>query len=867
MRGTIAMVTCSHLVLTAPRSIKDVDDSPVSQGNFSRAFIPGRPTAPLNQRIRANRRMKNGRKLPPHLLPGTSRQRTRGGNRNRNGFLIVGGIIFLGLFVTTLLSLVVSTIAGTAATVEAYRQVNEDLPNAAEVTTDTFQTSRIYDRNGVLLQEIEAPDGGWRTFVTLDQISPYLIDATVAAEDATFWSHYGVEPMAIVRGALINASGSGSSGGSTITQQLARGLYPDQIGFDISITRKVKEAFAAVELERQFSKQDILTMYLNQIFYGQRSYGIEAAAQTFFQKHASELTLAEASLLAGLPQAPSFYDPTIRFDQAKIRQQYVLDQMVKFDYITQEEADAAWAEPLTPVTRTSEIRAAPHFTEYAKDYLRELYGDDILVTGGIEVWTTIDVELQAEAEAIVKENMPFLNAYRRNNAAMVVMVPYTGEVLAMVGSADFNDASIGGQINYARANLQTGSSIKPVVYAAAFENGWNPGTVVMDITLREPTPGAPQPYYEPNNYSGRFYGAVTVRKALANSLNIPAVKAGRFAGIDQVYDLYRRMGIKTGMPEGWENYGLSLSLGSAEVPLLEHTNVYATFANNGKYVPATPILKITDSNGNILYELKRDQTLANADQALQAEYAYQITSILTDNEARSMMFGRGNLFENTADQLGRPVAAKSGTTDSWKDIWTMGYTTDLAIGVWTGQTSQTGSAEISLPVLDGIEGAGPIWQAMMELMHDDPRWASYLNGPDGQPLPLQFQRPPGLTESQVCNATGHQASNSGNNHTELLVEGEGPALSCGQLSALERKELELAMEDIRKNAGKYSGDAIDSIYRYASAVGVYSGDLDWDDDDGESVTIQPVDGNSVVEEDIDSGGDENTQEIPIQSRD
>ena len=843
----------------------------MSQGNFSRTYIPGRPTAPYNSRINVNRRTRNGKKLPPHLLPGTSRHKIRGG-RNRNGFLIVGAMIFFGLVVTTTLSIIVSAAAGTGATVEAYRQVNDDLPNAALVTTDTFQTSRIYDRNGVLLQEIEAPDGGWRTFVTLDQISPWLIDATVAAEDATFWSHYGVEPMAILRGALINASGSGSSGGSTITQQLARGLYPDQIGFDISVTRKFKEALAAVELDRQFSKQDILTMYLNQIFYGQRSYGIEAASQTYFQKHASELNLAEASLLAGLPQAPSFYDPTVRLDQAKIRQEYVLDQMVKYDYVTQAEADAAWAEPLQPVTRTSEILAAPHFTEYAKDYLREHYGRDILVTGGLEIWTTVDVELQAQAEAIVRENMPFLNAYRRNNASMVAMVPYTGEVLAMVGSADFNDASIGGQLNYARANLQTGSSIKPVVYAAAFENGWNPASVVMDITLREPTPGAPEPFYEPNNYSGTFYGALTVREALANSLNIPAVKAGRFAGIDQVYDLYRRMGVKTGMTESWENYGLSLSLGSAEVPLLEHTNVYATFANNGKYVPATPILKITDSNGNVLYELDRNKTLAEADQALGAGYAYQISSILTDNESRSMIFGRGNLFENTGDRLGRPVAAKSGTTDGWKDIWTMGYTTDLAVGVWTGQTSQTGSAEIELPVLDGIQGAGPIWQAMMELMHSDPRWSGYLNGPNGQPLPEQFQQPAELQERSVCSATGHQASSNGNNHSELLVVNEGPALSCAQLSALERKELELALEDVRRNGGKYSGDGVESVYRYASSVGMYDGDFDSDDNGDGETQIQPVDGNN--DEDFESNDDveieleqEEEEETPIEQRD
>ncbi len=782
------------------------------------------------------------------MLPGIARRRKQNFTITRR-LLLLGVLIFIGLFVSTTLFTIVSTIAAVAGTVEAYRRVNAGLPNAASVTVDTFQTSRIYDRNGNLLQEIEAPDGGWRTFVTLDQVSQYMIDATVAAEDATFWSHQGVEPMAILRGVTINLSGDGSSGGSTITQQLARGLYPEQIGFDISFTRKFKEALAAVELDRKFSKQDILMMYLNMIFYGQRSYGIEAAAQTFFSKHASELNLAEASLLAGLPQAPSFYDPTIRLDQAKLRQRYVLDQMVKYHYITRSEAEAAWNTPLQPQTRTSEVQGAPHFTQYVKDYVREKYGDDAFVKGGLQIWTSIDLDLQAQAETIVLENMPFLNAYRRNNAAMVVMVPYTGEVLAMVGSADFNDPTIGGQINYALANLQPGSSIKPVIYAAAFESGWNPGTVVMDDTMRVETPGAPEPYYEPRNYTGLSYGAVPVRTALSNSLNIPAVKAIQYAGVEHAYELGRRMGIKTGMPESPENYGLSLALGSGEIPLLEHTNVYATFANQGKYVAANPILKITDSNDQLLYELDRDTSLQDAPQVLAPEIAYQITSILTDDEARSMVFGRGNLFEDTSARLGQPVAAKSGTTDNWKDIWTMGYSTDLAVGVWSGQTSQSGDAEIELPQLDGIQGAGPIWQQMMEIMHNDPTFSAYLNGPSGQPIPGEWAIPSGLVQTEICVATGHQATSSGESDTELLIKDAGPSLPCDRLSAYEMAELTHAMEDLRKNGDKYASGGESRILRYASAVGVYDGDVDFNDgsDNGDF--------------------DANDQEIPIQQRD
>lgn len=772
-------------------------------------------------------------------------------------FVAVGIFLFLGLILSTTIATAVSTAAAVGGTVEAYRRVNAGLPNAAVVTVDTFQTSRIYDRNGKLLQEIEAPDGGWRTFVTIDQIAPVMVDATVAAEDATFWSHQGIEPMAILRGVTINLSGDGSSGGSTITQQLARGLYPDQIGFDISVTRKFKEALAAVELDRKFSKQDIMTMYLNQIFYGQRSYGIEAAAQTYFNKHASELNLAEASLLAGLPQAPSFYDPTVRLDQAKIRQRYVLDQMVKYHYITREEADTAWNTPLQPQSRTSEVQGAPHFTQYVKDYVREKYGDDAFLKGGLQIWTSIDLDLQAQAEQIVQENMPFLNAYRRNNAAMVVMVPYTGEVLAMVGSADFNDPSIGGQINYALADLQPGSSIKPVIYAAAFESGWNPATVVFDDTLKVETPGAPEPFYEPHNYTGQSYGAVSVRTALSNSLNIPAVKAIQYAGVEHAYDLGRRMGYKTGMPESPENYGLSLALGSGEVPLLEHTNVYATFANEGKYVAANPIIKITDSNGQVLYELDRKTSLQNAPQVLKPEYAYQVTSILTDDESRGMIFGRGNLFEDTGDRLGRPVAAKSGTTDNWKDIWTMGYTTDVAIGVWSGQTSQSGNAETELPQLDGIEGAGPIWQQMMEVMHNNPTFAAYLNGPDGQPISDNWAIPAGLEQREVCTATGHQPSgnDSGDTREEWLLKDSGPSLPCDRLSAYELSQLADAMKDIQQNGNQYADGGESRILRYASAAGVYDGDVpDFDDDSS--------DGGS------DNGDfDQNDGEVPIEQRD
>ncbi len=805
----------------------------MSRGRIARAsrrYPDARRRAARYGRTQVGRRT-NG--LPPHLLSGVTRRAPAGANPNRLRLLLIGARLLAVAFVLAFAGFVVSTVAGVAGTMAAYRQVNGELPNAGAVAVGTFQTTRIFDRNGVLLQQVDDPEnlaGGWRSFVPLSEVSQDVIDATVAAEDATFWTHDGVEPLAIVRGVVINLGGQGSSGGSTITQQLVRSLFPNQIGYDISYTRKAKEALAAVALERRYAKHDILTMYLNQIFYGNRSYGIEAAAETFFDKKAKDLTLAEAAMLAGLPQRPTAYNPVINFDLAKQRQEYVLDQMVKLRYITRQEADAALAAPLQVATgRDSAIHHAPHFANYVRDYVRRTYGEDALLRGGLQITTTIDVGLQDRAEEIVREQVAKLAMYNAHNACMVVILPWSGEIVAMVGSANFDDPLIKGQVNVAVSDQQPGSAIKPVAYAAAFESGWNPGTVVLDTSYKKETPGATDPvtgqpieFYEPQNYTGRFYGAVSVRTALANSLNIPAVKALEYATIPDMIDLAHRMGIKQGLNQ--ENpqahYGLSLALGGGEVQPLELTNVYATFANNGKYVPATPILKIEDGQGNVLFDLDRDHALERAEQALKAEYAYQITSILTDNDSRGLIFGRDNLFGQTQQQLGRPTAAKSGTTNNWKDIWTMGYTTDVAIGVWVGNTENEPLAEI-----DGIQGAGPIWQRMMLEIHQSPTFSALLRGPNGQALPEEFARPLGIVEGPVCIATGNRPTGGEEARREILVRGEGPALRCDQLSAYQRTELRDALEDIRKNAGKYDGPGVDSVRRYARAARVAERDV------------------------------------------
>lgn len=816
-----------------------------------------------------SRRGQHHRKLPPNLIG------TRGGTKGKGGLITIPRVAIalgaIGLFMAGvfLVFTVITTVVGITGTMAAYRNVTEevDLSQAGAITVDTFQTTRIYDRDGDLLQEVDNPEYGWRTFVGYDQISPDLIDATVSSEDSTFWTNPGVDPVGIVRAVFINVSGSGSSGASTITQQLVGALYPDQINrFDISYSRKVREAMAAVALNQEYSKTDIITMYVNQIYYGNRSYGIEAASQTYFNKHASELTLGEASMLAGLPQAPSAYDPSVEdnYPLAKQRQRYVLDQMVKYNYITQAEATEAFNQPLDIVQgRSGAVQNAPHFTEYVRNYIVENFGEDALY-GGLEITTSIDLDLQQQAEQIVAAGVRDMEAYQRNNGAMVVMVPWSGEVLAMVGSADFNNALIAGQVNYATSLIQPGSSIKPIVYAAAFEEGWNPATVILDVPTVWDSPGQEEPY-EPQNYSRSFYGAVTAREALANSLNIPAVKAAEFAGVGGVMDVADRMGLRDSMTEDSSFYGLSIGLGSGEVELLEHTNAYATLANNGTYVPAHPIIKVTDSQGNVLYDLNEETIDKDSEQAIDPGNAYQVTSILTDTDARSMVFGDSNLFTDTARQLGRPTAAKSGTTENWKDLWTMGYTTDVVVGVWVGRSGDDNPPD-SLQEIDGIQAAGPIWQDMMNLLHSDREFAQLLYGPDGQPMSQEFPVPDDVYEGEVCAVTGN-APTSGRERTDWLVRGQEPQNPCGELTEYQQEQLDNAKEQMREGDVRWMSGAQSSIREYeAMATGrTWSGDDDDDNSSGSSGSSESNSGSGSGSDSDDE--DENSEPVPIEPMD
>ena len=619
------------------------------------------------------------------------------------------------------LSLLTLTVA-----VAGYARVARNLPSPEELRarSATFLSTKIYDRNGGLLYEIFDPYGGKRTVVPLAEISSHLRNATVATEDANFYRHPGFDPLSILRAFWYDISERRIvSGASTITQQLVKNLF---LTPEVNLKRKITEAVLAVEITRRYTKDEILEIYLNEIFYGNLAYGIEAAAETYFGKRAAELDLAESAFLAGLPQLPAFYDPYAHFDAAKKRQRVVLQLMLEEGYITSAQAEAAAAQELKLVPpRHSMI--APHFVAYVRELLEQRYGPEVLYRGGFQVYTTLDPKLQELAQRAVSEHIATVREkYNATNGALVALDAHTGEILAMVGSADFNDETIDGQVNVALRLRQPGSSIKPITYLTAFEMGWTPATMILDMETEFPD-GA-NPPYKPTNYDSKEHGPVSVRTALANSYNIPAVKALQFVGLSNMLETAHRLGISSlNRPD----YGLSLTLGGGDVTLLEMAGAYQVFANGGTRVPPTPIQRILDSQGHVIESLDANR----GEQVTTPQNAYLITSILSDNKARLPAFGPGNLLE-----VGRPAAAKTGTTDDYRDAWTVGYTPDMVIGIWVGNSDNK-----PMKRLAGVRGAGPIWNRFVK------------EALEGTP-PTDFVRPPGIVTAEICTLSGSAPS-------------------------------------------------------------------------------------------------------------
>lgn len=577
---------------------------------------------------------------------------------------------------------------------------SRDLPNAdGIINRNVAQSTQIFDRTGKhLLFEFHGDER--RTVVELADIPKNTISATLAAEDHDFYKHPGFDLRGIIRSIIVDVfTGSKAQGGSTITQQFVKNAL---LTNEKSYTRKIKELVLAYQLERKFTKDQILKLYFNEIPYGSNAYGIEAASGLYFGKSAHELDLAESALIAAIPQAPTFYSPWgSHQDRLVARQQWVLGEMANLGSITQQEADAAKTVDVLKRVKPhrEENIQAPHFVFYVRDLLAQKYGEREVDQGGLKITTTLDYDLQRIAEEeVLAGATKNKKAYRAGNAAAVAIDPKTGQLLAMVGSRDYFDTANDGNVNVATSLRNPGSSFKPIIYVTAFERGYTPETILYDSKTNFGPDGSGKDYI-PSDYDGKERGPVQMRQALAGSLNIPAVQTLYLDGIDNVLSTAERFGYTTLTQR--DQYGLALALGGGGVNLLEHTSAFSVLAAEGVRHPVTPIMKIQDQNGRTLEEY-RDRS----ERAMDTEPIRKLVSIMTDNNARSFIFG-----SHTPLVLkGRVVAAKTGTTNDWRDGWTVGFTPSLTVGIWAGNNDNSTMAKGA----DGVFVAAPIWNKIME---------------------------------------------------------------------------------------------------------------------------------------------------------
>jgi len=597
-----------------------------------------------------------------------------------------------GFFVNLVLAGLVLFVSGVVAFGFLYVFMGRNLPDPNALQDRTIaQSTKIYDRTGEhLLYEIHGAEK--RTLVPIDEIPRHVINALLSAEDDGFYEHHGIDFRGIIRSALKNAFTSSKQGASTLTQQLVKNAI---LTSERTYTRKIKEIILSLKLESTYTKDEILQLYFNEIPFGSTNYGIEAAAQSYFGKEARDLTVAEGATLIGMIKAPTYYinNP----DRLEIRRDYVIASMVEDGFIDQPTADLALNEK-TPLNVSASNITAPHFVFYVKQQLEEKYGQRLVEEGGLKVITTLDYDLQVMAQRELDEQVKDRGeGLGFTNDAMVALDPRTGQLLGMVGSHDYFDEENDGAVNVALRPRQPGSSLKPFAYAALFDKGYTPNTVFYDVNTNFPSDGGG---YKPHNYGGSEHGPITVRKALQGSLNIPAVKALYIVGVENFLQFIERFGYSTF--EDRSRFGLAVVLGGGEVTLLEHTNAYATLANNGVRHDVSSILSVEMSDGESLFEWEPD----DGEQVVDENVAKTVTNVLSDNNARAYIFGTGSYL-----QLGnRPVAAKTGTTNDNRDGWTMGYTPSIAIGIWGGNNDNSKMAYNA----GGSNVAAPIWNAVMK---------------------------------------------------------------------------------------------------------------------------------------------------------
>lgn len=745
-----------------PTVVHSVPSSGSSQPTvISGAATPPKPTVSPSSPTAPIRRPAAATPLPARvMMPAQPQPIPKPQTRRNWGRTILRALLIF--FILTIIGIGLGVVGLTVGYIAIARQLPS--PNELRDRASTFETARIFDRDGNLLYSLADPNAGNRTYVTLDQISPDLINATIATEDSRFYTNPGFDLIGIAR-AVVQAFREGEfvSGASTITQQLVRAvLLDEEERTERSFSRKVKEIVLAAELSRTYPKDTILEIYLNEINYGNRAYGIEAASQTYFNKPAAGLTLAEASLLAGLPQAPALWDPYTAPDKALGRQGEVLTLMVGEGYITNEEAQSTLNESNITVYNLVPPQVTiryPHFSITVLQQLEQMIGAQAIYRGGLRIFTTLDPAAQELAEQTVANYRPNLANANANNAALVAVDPTTGEIIALVGSADFNDEAISGQVNMALQPRQPGSTIKPLVYLAAMEQGWTPATLIWDVETQ--FPDGTNPPYVPKNYDDRFHGPIRLRPALGNSYNIPAIKALELIGVCPFITRLQQWGLAvqdegcqtTGQPR---NVGLSMAVGGVAITPLEMAAAFSILANGGQQITPFAIRRIENRLGEVIFEQQLADTAIT--QVARVEHTYLLSHILSDNGARQPTFGLNNLLQIS----GYTVAVKTGTSGSTRtdvrDGWAIGYAPQVVVAVWTGNTNNE-------PIAAGESGyrtAVPIWNEFMQ---------GYLAGKQR----LEFSRPAGIIEVEVCADSGARPGPSCPTRvTELFANDQQP---------------------------------------------------------------------------------------------
>lgn len=628
---------------------------------------------------------------------------------------------------------------------------SRDLPTPGKlVNAQESEATRLYDRKDKLLYSVYKDEN--RTYVKLDEIPKQLQEATIAIEDRNFYKNQGFSLTGYLRAVGNIIFLRKLQGGSTITQQLVKNVL---LSSERTLPRKIKELILSLQVDKKYTKDQILEMYLNDVGYGGTAVGVEAASQLYFGKEVGKINLAQSALLAGLPQSPTAYSPLSGNKYYIDRSEQVLEAMVEEKYITEKQKNDAMAQIKKMKFDRKETGSikAPHFVMYVKKLLAEKFGDQMVENGGLQVVTTLDYDIQKKAEEIVKEEIEKLKIYRATNGAAIVMDPKTGEILAMVGSKDYFDTENDGNFNAAvDGQRQPGSSLKPVMYAAAFEKGYTPATMIMDLKTDFPSGDPEHPIYTPVNYDGKYIGPVQVRFALGNSLNIPAVKLLAKVGIKDTMQKAYDMGIENWKPtsEAIENVGLSLVLGGRETTLLHEVTAYSVFADGGIKHDPIAILKVTDKKGNVLYENKNQE----GRRVLSPEVSYLISHILLDNNARTVAFGPNSYLVVP----GKTVSVKTGTTDEKRDNWTIGYTPSYVVGVWVGNND---NSTMNQAIASGVTGASPIWHKIMAVV---------LKGkPNEQP-----QKPDNVIAMEIDGYGGGTPVDGQPKRTEYFIKGTEP---------------------------------------------------------------------------------------------